>query len=97
MGEEEPNVGYNCVFLNQSCPVRAVYKLRPESLVEFCKTCPLIKDRTDAAKTNDNRQTEMIFNAVQIAATQLEAMFARQHEERKRLLDLVEKLALAKV
>jgi len=39
---------YPCVFDNSlECPVRVVYKLRPESLVEFCKICPRIKGKKD--------------------------------------------------
>jgi len=31
---------YNCIFdLERECPVKTSYKLKPESLVEFCKIC----------------------------------------------------------
>jgi len=34
---------YPCVFnLINHCPIRDHYKLRPESLVLFCSTCPLL-------------------------------------------------------
>jgi len=33
---------YPCVFdLTKDCPVKKAYKLRPESLVLFCKECPI--------------------------------------------------------
>lgn len=96
MGKEEIR-HYNCVFQEQvqDCPVRATFKLMPENLVKFCKTCPLIGIKADNAKKN-GMTMEMIFQVANIAAEKLGTMFQTQNEERKRLLELVEKLALAK-
>jgi len=87
MGTDE-TINYGCVFLNQPCPVRAMFKLRPESLVEFCKTCPL------KTKEDGHSKDESVFQIVTIAVQQLSGLFAGINEERKRLLDLIEKLAL---
>lgn len=85
---------YDCVFISHSCPVRSFFKLRPESLALFCATCPLIRE--DKAETQDNRQkTEAIYQIMSVALQKLGSMFEAQSGERKHLLDLVEKLALA--
>lgn len=37
---------YRCIFEpDTTCPVRTKWKLRPESPVDFCKVCPVLKRR----------------------------------------------------
>lgn len=34
---------YPCVYgLTDNCPVRKLYKLKPESLEKFCANCPIL-------------------------------------------------------
>jgi len=41
--QESQPLFYPCVFnLTNHCPIRDHYKLRPESLVLFCSTCPIL-------------------------------------------------------
>lgn len=49
--------GYTCIFeKDKECPVKTTYKLKPESLLEFCKICNLSPMNRDQNKT----QFEMI-------------------------------------
>lgn len=44
---------YMCIFEPKECPVKREYKLKPESLVEFCKICAS-KNRWDILKEGIN-------------------------------------------
>jgi hypothetical protein len=34
---------YPCIFrLDEDCPVRKEFKLKPENLVKWCKICPIL-------------------------------------------------------
>lgn len=48
------NKEYPCAFgLTESCPVRKLYMLKPESLQPFCAICPIL----DEAKKETKKKT----------------------------------------
>lgn len=90
---EETKTDYICVFRLGVCPVQDRFKLRPESLVAFCTMCP--KPKSIETKPVDHRD-ELLMQALNMAGQKLFNLFEVWDADRKRLLDLVEKLALSK-
>lgn len=46
--KEKKKKKYPCVYgLTDNCPVKHEYKLKPESLVEFCKKCHILAEHRE--------------------------------------------------
>jgi len=85
---ENVNIPRKCVFDNEKeCPVKKEYKLKPESLVEFCKTCKI----NEGTKNMDIEKTVVLI--AEIGAKFIEAINTREG----RLLDLIEKFVYKSV
>lgn len=81
-------VEYICVFMTNPCLVRAQFKLQPESLLEFCKICP-IKPTGKKAPAMEN----IAAAAVAKAADAIFELIRTEKEEKLVLMDLVKTLS----
>lgn len=88
--ESDKMTVFHCVFVKQDCPVKAFYKLRPESLALFCAPCPLIKE--DKAKLDFEKMVPMISSAINMLSQNFDAMNKERAAIMATYADIIERL-----
>lgn len=80
---------YDCAFNHDRvCPVRTMFKLKPESLVAFCKICPM-RGTGETPSTMEATTADMISKATDV----IFQLVRTEKEEKLALMDLVKTLS----